>query len=194
MSVQHTKPIRILQLNTNRSNSVCHAVLNATVKSFDILLLTEPWFGYIGNDQRGPVALSSWYPILPLQPIPEDLTPRTMAYYRRRDDFHVTLRSDLASDADIQVLQVDQPPHPPTLIVNVYNQRAGDDRNSWSIDRLRNIALPENVPVVVSSNFNMHHPLWAIDEPHPDPRTESLVEWVVEKRMTHLLLSINKPY
>jgi len=75
--------------------------------------LTEPWFGYIGNDQRGPVALSGWHPVLPLQPIPEDLVPRTMAYYRRRGDFHVTLRSDLVSDADIQVLQVDQPPHPP---------------------------------------------------------------------------------
>ena len=184
MTGQHTKPINILQLNTNRSNSVCHAILNATVKSFDILLLTEPWFGFIGNDQRGPVALSGWYPILPLQPIPEDLTPRTMAYYRRRDDFHVTLRSDLVSDADIQILQVDQPPNPPTLIVNVYNQQAGDDRNSWSVDRLRNVILPENLPVIITGDFNMHHPLWAVDEPRPDPRAEALVEWLVNKRMT----------
>ena len=184
MTGQHTKPINILQLNTNRSNSVCHAILNAMVKSFDIILLTEPWFGYIGNDQCGPVALSSWNPILPLQPIPEDLIPRTMVYYRCREDFHVMLRSDLVSNADIQVLQVDQPPNPPTLIVNIYNQRAGDDHNSWSVDRLRNIALPENVPVIISGDFNMHHPLWAIDEPRPNPKAEVLIEWLVDKHMT----------
>ena len=184
MRVQHTKPIKILQLNANRSNPVCHAVLNATVNSVDIILLTEPWFGHIGNDQRGPVALSGWNPILPLQPIPEDLVPCTMAYYRHREDFHVTLRLDLVSDADIQVLQVDQPLHPPTIIVNIYNQRAGDDNNSWSADHLRNIALPENVPVVVSGDFNMHHPLWAVDEPQPDARMEAFVEWLMDRHMT----------
>ena len=184
MMGQRTKPIKILQLNTNHSNPVCHAILNATVKSFDIILLTEPWFGPIGNDQRGPVSLTGWNPVLPLQPIPEDLTPRTMAYYRRRNDFHVTLRSDLISDADIQILQVDQPPNPPTLIINVYNQRAGDDRNSWSIDRLRNIAIPENLPVIISGDFNTHHPLWAVGEPNPDRRAEALVDWLTDNRMT----------
>jgi len=184
MTGQHTKPIKILQLNANRSNPVCHAILNATVNSVDIILLTEPWFGNIGNNQRGPVALSGWNPVLPFQPIPEDLAPCTMAYYRRREDFHVTLRSDLVSDADIQVLQVDQPPHPPTIVVNVYNQRAGDDNNSWSVDWLRNVALPEDLPVIVSGDFNMHHPLWAIDEPQPDARTEAFVGWLVDRRMT----------
>ena len=130
------------------------------------------------------MALSGWNPILPLQPIPDDLTPRTMAYYRHRDDFHVMLRSDLVSDADIQILQVDQPPNPLTLIVNIYNQRAGDDHNSWSVDRLHNIALPENVPVVVSGDLNMHHPLWAIDEPRPNARAKTFVEWLVDKCMT----------
>ena len=154
------------------------------VQSVDVILVTEPWFGPIGNNQRGPVALTGWNPVLPLQPIPDDLTPRTMAYYRCREDFHVTLRSDLISDADIQILQIDQPPNPPTLIINVYNQHAGDNRNSWSVNQLHNIVLPHNLPIIISGDFNMHHPLWAIGEPNPNRRAEAFVDWLTDNHMT----------
>ncbi|KAI6151485.1 hypothetical protein EDD17DRAFT_1424304, partial [Pisolithus thermaeus] len=96
----------------------------STIHDFDIILLTEPWFGNIGNNQRGPVAGPGWTPILPVQPIPDEITLRVMVYVRHRNDFTVTLRSDLAKDADIQILQIDQPPHTPIIVTNIYNQRA----------------------------------------------------------------------
>ena len=53
-----TKPIRILQLNANRQNTVIHALLNSATAddSADIILITEPWWGNIGNDTQGPVS------------------------------------------------------------------------------------------------------------------------------------------
>ncbi|KAI6118324.1 hypothetical protein F5141DRAFT_963582, partial [Pisolithus sp. B1] len=132
----------------------------STIHDFDIILLTEPWFGNIGNNQRGPVAGPGWTPTLPVQPIPDEITPRVMAYVRRRNDFTVMLRSDLAKDADIQILQIDQPPHTPVIVANIYNQRAGDDPCSWTLDRLVNTVLPYNLPLVISGDWNLHHPLW----------------------------------
>lgn len=182
----HTNPIRIIQLNTNRRNIVCHALLNSTTCNFDIVLLTEPWFGNIGNSQRGPVAGPGWVPILPLQPIPDNVTPRVMAYVRRRNDFTVTLRSDLASDADLQILQIDQPPHTPVIVANVYNQRAGDDPQLWTIDRLVNVTFPTNLPVIVSGDWNLHHPLWSANDCPPSPKAEMLVDWTLENGLVML--------
>ncbi|KAI6100335.1 hypothetical protein F5141DRAFT_1009463, partial [Pisolithus sp. B1] len=153
-------PICIIQLNTNRHNIVCHALLNSTTQDFNIVLLTEPWFGNIGNNQRGPVAGPGWTPILPLQPIPDNTTPRVMAYIRHRNGFTVMLCSDLASDTDLQILQIDQPPHMPIIVANVYNQRANNDPQSWTFDCFINITFPANLPVVISGDWNLHHPLW----------------------------------
>lgn len=182
----HTSPIRIIQLNTNRRNIVCDALLNSTARDFDIILLTEPWFGNIGNDQRGPVAGPGWIPILPLQPIPDNIIPRVMAYIRRRNDFTVTLRSDLASDADLQILQIDQPPHTPIIVANVYNQRASDDPLSWTFDRLINVTFPTNLPVVVLGDWNLHHPLWSTTDRRPSAKAEALADWTFENGLVML--------
>lgn len=45
-----TKPICIAQLNTNRSNIVCHTMLNIFIDKFDIILISEPWWSHIGNE------------------------------------------------------------------------------------------------------------------------------------------------
>ncbi|KAI6152895.1 hypothetical protein EDD17DRAFT_1428708, partial [Pisolithus thermaeus] len=104
-----------------------------------------------------------WTPILPVQPIPDEITPRVMAYVQPRNDFTVTLRSDLAKDADIQILQIDQPPHTPVIVANIYNQRASDDPCSWTLDRLVNTVLPYDLLLVISGDWNLHHPLWSAD-------------------------------
>lgn len=127
-----TAPIRILQLNTNRSNIICHTALNKLIKDVDILLLNEPWFGQIGRGVKGPVGHPAWIPILPSPNLPENTIPRVMAYIQQRQDFTVTLRSDLANDADMQILEITQPPHPCTIIVNIYNQRSDGKHRKWS--------------------------------------------------------------
>ncbi|KZT65666.1 hypothetical protein DAEQUDRAFT_768721 [Daedalea quercina L-15889] len=122
------KPIRILQLNANTQNSTIHALLNTATDedSADIVLITEPWWGNIGGDKQGPVseAAASWTPILPVSAVPAGKRPRAMAYARKRSDYTITLRSDLANDLDLQILEIAQDPRPPTIIANIYN----DDR------------------------------------------------------------------
>ncbi|KAG6887077.1 hypothetical protein C0992_000907 [Termitomyces sp. T32_za158] len=93
-----------------------------TDDKFDIILVTEPWWGEIGNGQRGPAALGAWIPIPPTATIPAERRPRVMAYAKRRQDFTITLRSDLAKDLDIQVLDISQANYPTVTIVNIYNQ------------------------------------------------------------------------
>src|ERR1700693_4558434 len=105
----HTKPIRIIQLNLNRSNKITHTLLNSAAGEYDIALVQEPWFNNIGNDTLGPVAHQCWTPILPTLPIPEGNQPRVMAYTSRsRDDYSVILRLDLAKNYDFQILEVKQ--------------------------------------------------------------------------------------
>lgn len=53
MMILTTQPIKMIQLNTNHSNIVCHALLNDAIREYDILLVTEPWYGDIGNNTKG---------------------------------------------------------------------------------------------------------------------------------------------
>lgn len=176
-----TKPIQIVQLNTNCSNTVCHTMLNTFIDKFDIILVTEPWWGSIGNDQKGPASLGAWTPIPPMARIPEDRRPRVMTYVKKRQDFQVTLRSDLAKDLDIQILDITQANYPTVTIVNVYNQPRNRNTQITEADaseRLRAISLPEERPVILSGDWNQHHPAWSKGEPQPTERTEELIEWM----------------
>ena len=159
-----TKAIHFLQLNTNHSNTIGHTLLNELVKEADVLLINEPWFGNIGNEIKGPVAHPSWMPILPVTHLLNDTIPRAMAYIQKRDDFIVTLRSDLAHNADMQILEIAQPPHPKTLIINIYNQQSNTGACQWTFECLmENMSLPTNVPSIITDDLNMHHPMWGGD-------------------------------
>ncbi|KZT63362.1 hypothetical protein DAEQUDRAFT_770695 [Daedalea quercina L-15889] len=150
--------------NNGAHNAVLHALLNTTTDtdSADIILVTEPWWGNIGNETQGPVseAAAGWTPILPVSTIPANRRPRVMAYIRRRGDFKVTLRSDIANDLDMQVLKIAQAPHPSTIVVNIYNDDCKQGNRS-AAKRLRQLDLPTDLPVVLSGNWNIHHPMWS---------------------------------
>ena len=102
-------------MNTNRIPETICALLNEKIHSTDILLLQEPRWARIGTDPEGepiigPIGHAAWIPILPMSTIPDNTTPRVMAYYKKRPDFTVTLRTDLIENPDIQILDVAQPP------------------------------------------------------------------------------------
>jgi hypothetical protein len=120
-----TKPIYVMQLNTNRKNLVSHTILNDYIDRFDIILTSEPWRGDVGNGVQGPVAHHAWTPLLPVGTVKQGQRPGVMAYVKQRKDFTVTLRSDIAEDLDIQILDVQQKPHPTTMIVNIYSSPKG---------------------------------------------------------------------
>ena len=78
--------------------------------------------------------LGAWTPIPPVATIPSNKRPRVMTYTKKRQDFTVTLRSDIAQDLDIQVLDITQANYPTVTIVNIYSQPKARDRHTQDRD------------------------------------------------------------
>ncbi|GBE82248.1 Putative 115 kDa protein in type-1 retrotransposable element [Sparassis crispa] len=112
--------------------------------------------------------------------MPKGKRPRAMAYVRKRADFTVTLRSDLANDLDMQILEVQQAPHPTTLIVNIYNDNKKQGKRS-AVKRLQKVALPNEIPVILSGDWNLHHPLWSRHATPANEIMERTVDWLTER-------------
>ncbi|KAF8586391.1 hypothetical protein K439DRAFT_1659750 [Ramaria rubella] len=117
--------------------------------------MPPPWFDNIGSGQRGAPSHPAWQPILPVQPIPDDKRPWVMAYTRRRGDFTVTLR--------------------PTIICNIYNGKNGEDSSAWTLDRFLALQLPNELPIIFTGDWNMHHTLWE-DTASNTPNARKLAE------------------
>ena len=139
-----TRPISVAQHNAYRSNASVTTALQ--LSDVDLLLVTEPWWGTIGDDNMGEVRQPGYTTLLPVQSVPEGRRPRVMAYVRERDDFQVVARLDVIQDLDYQVLEVRQKPHPPILIYHVYNQAPQDADDAdppehliWTLQRLTDL-------------------------------------------------------
>ena len=67
-----TQPIKIVQLNVQRKKHLTLQLLNDPPTDFDVLLIQEPAWSFIGRDPtsgrdvNGPVALQGWATILPV--------------------------------------------------------------------------------------------------------------------------------
>jgi hypothetical protein len=189
-----SQPIKILQLNVQRKKHTTIQLLNNYHTDFDVLLLQEPAWSFIGHDQEsgrdieGPVALKGWQTILPVTSMtPNSPRPRTLTYYRPRNDFNVTLRSDLLEDRDVQVLEISQAAHPNTLIINIYNDSPKGDL--CILNKLRDAlnTFPDH-PTIITGDFNLHHPNWSRDDRalDHDQLAISTVEWLAGKNFTLL--------
>jgi len=122
-----TQPICIAQLNAQKKKDTVTQLLNHHIQDFDIIILQEPAWGFIGNndgrDIQGPIALQGWNPIMPITNTNNTAPkkPCTLTYFCSRPDFTITLRSDIIEDHDIQILDIDQYDQPCTTLINVYN-------------------------------------------------------------------------
>ena len=182
----NSPPIRIAQLNTQRKKTVITQLLNNYGKDFDIFLIQEPNWGLIGRDPtndkeiHGPVALQGWKTILPIPAkAGQKCRPRTLTYYKPRNNFTLTLRSDILEHGDIQILEVMQGNHPTVRIINVYNDTPKGEE--CILNRLRNTkGIISHLPTILTGDFNLHHPLWSRDdrEAQQDQLTEDIVDWI----------------
>ena len=189
-----TQPIKIVQLNVQRKKHITTQLLNNFISEIDILLIQEPAWGFIGHDQTtggeipGPVTLHGWTVILPVSSQrPDSPRPRTLTYFRPREDFSITLRTDLIEDRDIQILEIAQTNHPTTTIINIYND--SPRRELCILNRLRDThdTLP-NQPTLITGDFNLHHPLWSREDRalERDQLAEDTVDWLTQKNYTLL--------
>ncbi|KAJ6487787.1 Endonuclease/exonuclease/phosphatase, partial [Mycena sanguinolenta] len=102
---------------------------------------------------------------------------KVMVYYQKRADFEVTLRSDIAKDPDIQIVEVSQHGALTTTFVNVYNDTK--QRRSAAV-RIRSLNLPQDQPVIYLGDFNLHHELWSCLDKHSNTHSRSFLEWITE--------------
>ena len=181
-----TQPIKIVQLNAQRKKHLTIQLLNSPPTDFDILLLQEPAWSFIGRDPttgrdiNGPVALQGWSTILPVTSLNENTPrPRTLTYFRARADFSITLRSDLIEDRDIQILEITQTDQPTTIIVNVYNDSPRGEQ--CILYKLREIfnTLPAH-PTLITGDFNLHHPSWSREDRalEQDQLATTVADWL----------------
>ncbi|KAJ6522103.1 Endonuclease/exonuclease/phosphatase, partial [Mycena vulgaris] len=105
--------------------------------------------------------------------------PRVMVYYRARPDFTVTLRSDIAQDLDIQVIDIAQPGAPTTTYVNIYNDQK--QRIRPAVEHIKALDLPLDHPVIILGDSNLHHELWSCVGVRGSTRSNAFVQWTTEK-------------
>ena len=189
-----TQPIKIVQLNVQRKKHLTTQLLNNFMSDIDILLIQEPAWNFIGRDPNsgreilGPVALQGWSIILPVSSQqPDSPRPRTLTYFRPRNDFSITLRTDLLEDRDIQILEIAQTNHPTSTIVNIYNDSPKGEL--CIINQLRNIhhTLP-NHPTLLTGDFNLHHPSWSREDRalEQDQLSTQIADWLANNNYSLL--------
>jgi hypothetical protein len=71
------------------------------------------------------------------------------------------LHSYLALDPDFQILEITQKPHTPIFIVNLYNGK--DTNNIYTIDRIKQIPVPQQQMAIYTGDWNLHHANWSLD-------------------------------
>ena len=189
-----TQPIKIVQLNVQRKKHLTLQLLNDPPTDFDILLIQEPAWSFIGRDPNsgkevtGPVAVQGWATILPVTSLNVDSPrPRTLTYYRPRPDYSITLRSDILEDRDIQILEIAQTDQPKTTIINVYNDAPRGEQ--CILFKLRDISnsLPTH-PTLITGDFNLHHPSWAREDRalDQDQLATSIADWLAAQNFSLL--------
>ena len=122
---------------------------------------------------------TAWTPILPVSNVPLGSRPGVMIYYKGRPDFSVTLRSDIAQSPNLQVIDVTQHGSDTVTIVNIYNH-PGLKRESPAY-KLRYLNLPDDRPVILTGDWNLHHPLWSARHSSSSEITAEVVDWLTEE-------------
>lgn len=157
-----TPTINVLQLNTRRSSTVIHSLLNdpCTLR-FHFLLIQEP---YIYPSTSLPIAHASWTPFLaqiptgPVPACPEDTTVKSMIYANR--SIPTTATSSLPTLSNcITAVDYAIPGHMFTLI-SAY----APPKQAHKLQDLKSVlkAHPHHSHrhVLIGMDCNLHHPLW----------------------------------
>jgi hypothetical protein len=71
------------------------------------------------------------------------------------------MRSDIAIDPDFQILELSQKPYTPIIIFNIYN--AKDTNNTYTLDKIKLIPVPQTQNAIYTGDWNLHHATWSLD-------------------------------
>ena len=176
--------VRMFSQNVNKSNTLTHTLLNEETMNRltrDIILLQELWHGRIGVDyerqstkaesvKKGTVNHKDW---IVIPPIPTDEPYNVVAYVKKEHiGWNVTHRADLISHPSIMILQV-MTDEEYSLIINLYNL---SDNSVAPL--LPTIDLPTDAKIIITGDFNLHHPDWSPDSKEENAGSKNLVNWM----------------
>ena len=72
--------------------------------------------------------------------------------------------------------------HPPTCIINIYNQveQGVSQDPMFTTDRLANVHFHPEIPMIITGDWNLHHNLWnsTIDTESTTMRMQEVVDWL----------------
>lgn len=184
-----TRPIRVIQINTNRSTNIMNTIHAEHIHKTDLILYQEPGFAPNPAPAFLPPNALGLTPILPIpieQLRTQERCPRVMAYTRPSSDFTVTPRYDICEDHDMMVIEIRQTRKTPFFIINLYNPGRGTPGAHSTGERLMRLNLPVNGEVIIAGDFNLHHPDWEEMETEPIEAARNLAEWLQGNRyLTH---------
>ena len=191
-----TEPIQVVQLNVNRSPDVMSIMQQEYIHNTDILLYQEPAFSKPTLPQH--LFLTPKIPgfttILPipidqLKAPPANRVPRVVAYARERNDVIVVPRYDICLDHDMMVIEIQQRPHKPILVVNLYNPPSGSIGAHSTGQRPKLLDLLDLYPTIIAGDFNLHHPDWEEMTTEPPATARAMAEWIPD--MSYSLLNVH---
>jgi exonuclease III len=186
MSIETTfnSKVKFLQNNVGRNLNCMYTCLQLEFEhGIDFVVLQEPW---MSEDFTFTVRHNSYYCILPEN---KDLRPRVVIYSRKHSRFQACLRTDLCSDSDLLVIEIQdrQNQLESIQLMNIYNEKSlREDDNRWTVERSL-LSLTPFKHSIVCGDFNAHHSWW--NSHASSLRAEALVDWC----NTHDLELLNLP-
>jgi len=112
------------------------------------------------------------------QPTNPPPSPRVMVYHRSCPDFELVHCSKITSCADLLVFDVVRPGQPTVTIVNIYNPPQHAKRQTSAVYILCTLNQPQNRPIILAGDWNLHHPYWSADDKPPHSVCSDMVEWL----------------
>ena len=89
-----------------------------------------------------------------------------------------TPRTDLIDDSDMQIIEITIDEVRKVQIINIYNEKSQNDRETYTTDRLLIKYQPTSTDqFVICGDFNAHHNWWNSKTQHAI-RSENLVKWL----------------
>ncbi|KAF8750066.1 Reverse transcriptase (RNA-dependent DNA polymerase) [Rhizoctonia solani] len=157
-----------IQLNVAGCNPRMHALLNEPLYAhFDIFIFQDIWWGRIGSQKNIDPTLHNIYGTANsnnfLCIIPPGFTdekgPSVAMYIRKERNIHAQFSNCVPIHRDILAVDLFLDNHKFT-IVNVYAHGKEAHR---TINHLTNEIIPIDRPLILTGDFNLHHPDWALD-------------------------------
>ena len=187
-SIRHSPMLPIFNcfsLNCNKANYIGHAVLNSLTDRTSIILFQEPWLGKIGSNRSdsdpsgtdiyGMVHQKLWSQFIPVPHLAGTRDMAQVTAYVNKSHissfFRVSQRTDILEHPDLLILEVGLG-NKSFLLINVYN-----DEHNLALSILINSPLPDNLPIIITGDFNLHHLSWSSPDKDESPFSDTFLQW-----------------